>query len=135
MDRATGTFCAVVSQGQYTVEAGTARTSLTALSAGSYQLDLRQDKAVDFVDFTANSKAVSPEEVLLQLSAEGMGAHTFTARVDNLELLGPSTVQVDLGMHKTREIVRRARVIDPASPWIAVLFPDGQFNQHRELTE
>lgn len=132
MDRATGTFRAVVFQGQYTVEAGTARTSLMALSAGSYQLDLRQDKAVDS---TANSKAISPEEVLLQLSAEGMGVHTFTARADNLELLGLGTVQVDLRRHSTRQISWHARVIDPASPWIAILFPDGQFNQHRELTE
>ncbi|MGO8717884.1 MAG: glycoside hydrolase family 9 protein [Acidobacteriaceae bacterium] len=130
VDRA-GTFRAVVPQGQYTVEVGGVRTSLTALSAGSYQLDLRRDKAVDY---TVDSKAVSPKEVLLQLSAEGAGAHTFTARVDNLELLGPSTVPVDLGMHNAREISWRARVIDPASPWVAVLFPDGQLNQHRELT-
>lgn len=131
VDRANGTFRAVVPQGQYTVETGTVRTSLTALSAGSYQLDLRRDKAVDF---TVSSKAVAPNEILLQLTAEGAGPHTFTARVDNLELLGPSTKSADLGQHDNREISWHARVIDPASPWVAVLLPDGQLNQHRELT-
>jgi hypothetical protein len=129
VDRATGTFRADISQGQYTVEAGTVRTSLTALSAGSYQLDLRRDKAVDF---TVNSKAINSTEVLLQLSAEGAGAHTFTAWVDNLELLGPGTVQVDLG-RGICQISWHAHVIDPASPWVAVLLPDGQLNRHQEL--
>jgi hypothetical protein len=71
---------------------------------------------------------------MLQLSVEGAGAHIFTARVDNLELLGLGIVQVDLDRHSTRQISWHARVIDPATPWVAVLLPDGQLNQHQELT-
>ncbi len=131
VDRADGTFRAAIPQGQYTVEQGTVRTSLTALSAGSYQLDLRQSKAVDF---TASSKELPSHEVQLHLSAEGAGTHAFTARVDNLELLGPNTKLVDFGRHGKREIRWRARVVDPASPWVAVLLPDGKLNRHQELT-
>jgi hypothetical protein len=131
VDQARGTFRAVIPQGDYTVEQGTVQTSLTALSAGSYQLDLRKSKAVDF---TVSSKELPSHEVQLQLSAEGTGAHTFTARVDNLELLGPSAKSADLGQHSHREIIWHARVIDPASPWVAVLLPDGQLNQRQELT-
>jgi hypothetical protein len=131
VDQARGTFRAVIPQGEYTVEQGTVRTSLRALSAGSYQLDLRKSNAVDF---TVSSKELPSHEVQLQLSAEGTGAHTFTARVDNLELLGPSAKSADLGQHSHRDIIWHARVIDPASPWVAVLLPDGQLNQRRELT-
>jgi hypothetical protein len=130
-DSTKGTFRAAIPQGQYTVQVGSAHTSLTALSAGSYQLDLRQAKAVAF---TVESKSVNSTEVLLQLSAEGAGAHTFTAKVDNLELLGPHTAQVDLGRHGTHEISWRARIIDTASPWVAVVLQDGSLSQHRELT-
>jgi hypothetical protein len=80
------------------------------------------------------SKAVNSTEILLQLSADGAGVHTFTAKVDNLELIGPGTVQMDLGHHGTHEINWRARVIDTASPWLAVVLQDGILSQHRELT-
>src|ERR1035437_7243628 len=110
VDQARGTFRAVIPQGQYTVEQGVVRTSLTALSAGSYRLDLRKSKAVDF---TVSSKELPSHEVQLQLSAEGMGAHTFTARVDNLELLGPNTNPVDLGKDSKTEITWGAGVMDP----------------------
>jgi len=131
LDPAKRTFRAVLPQGQYTVQAGTSRTSLTALSAGWYQLDLTQDKAVEF---TVESKAVNSQEILLLLSAQGVGVHTFTAKVNNLDIIGPSTVQVDLGQHTTRQISWQARVIDAASPWVAVLLPDGSITQHQELT-
>jgi hypothetical protein len=130
-DSAKGSFRAVIPQGQYTVQTGTARTSLTALSAGTYQLDIRKDKAVDF---NVESKEINSKEILLQLTTEGAGAHTFTAKVDNLDLIGPSTVQVDLGQHSKRQISWHARVIDAGSPWVAVVLPDGSLSQHRELT-
>jgi hypothetical protein len=131
VDSAGGSFRASVPQGQYTVEAGTAHTFLTALSAGSYHLDLRKEKAVAF---TVQSKEVDANEITLQLSAEGVGTHSFTARVDNLELVGPSTITVDLASYNTRKISWRARILDPSSPWVAVMLQDGSLNQHLELT-
>jgi hypothetical protein len=130
-DSAKGSFRAVLPQGQYTVQSGTVRTSLAALSTGIYQLDLRRRNAVDF---TVESKTVNATDIQLQLTAEGAGAHTFTAKVDNLDLTGPDTVKVDLGHHGPHEIIWHARVIDPASPWVAVVLQDGSISQHRELT-
>ena len=131
VNQADGTFRAVIPQGKYTVESGAARTSLTALSAGSYHLDLRRNKAVDF---SVSSKGLATNEILLQVAAEGMGTHTFTARVNNLELIGPATQPVDLGERSRSEVTWHARVIDPASPWVAIVFSDGHLNQHEELT-
>jgi hypothetical protein len=126
-----GTFRAVVPQGQYTVESGAVRTSLTALSAGSYQLDLRRDKAVDF---SVSSSELSSNEVLLQVAAQGGGTHTFTARVNNLELIGPDKRLIKLSEHSESKISWHARVLDPTSPWVAIVLPDGQLNLHQELT-
>ncbi len=126
-----GTFRAAIPQGQYTVETGSVRTSLTALSAGSYQLDLRRDKAVDF---SVSSKELASNEVLLQVAAQGTGAHTFTVRVNNLALMEPNTKPVDLSERSKSEITWHARVIDQASPWVAIVLPDGQLNQHQEMT-
>jgi hypothetical protein len=131
VDRTTGTFRATLPQGQYTVESGQVRTSLTALSAGSYHLDLRKEKAVEF---SVSSKDLPSNEVLLQIAAEGTGVHTFTARVNNLVLIGLGTQQVDLKPSSHAKLTWRARVVDPASPWVAVLLPDNQLNQHQELT-
>jgi hypothetical protein len=131
VNRASGTFRAIVPQGQYLVELGAARSSLTALSAGSYQIDLRREKAVDY---SADSKDLGSNEVLLQITAEGRGAHTFTTRVNNLELVGPNTKSVNLSEHSANKITWHARVIDATSPWVAVVFPDRQLQQHQELT-
>ncbi|MFZ0519309.1 MAG: glycoside hydrolase family 9 protein [Acidobacteriaceae bacterium] len=128
---ADGNFRATVPQGRYTVESVSVHTSLTALSAGSYRVDLRRDKAVDF---SVDSKNPSTHEVLLQVAAEGTGSHTFTARVSNLELSGPGTQPVDLSKRNMSEVTWHARVIDPASPWVAIVFPDDKLNQHQELT-
>jgi hypothetical protein len=63
-----------------------------------------------------------------------MGTHTFTVRVNNLELMEPNTKPVDLSEHSKSEITWHARVLDPTSPWVAIVLPDGQLNQHQELT-
>ena len=95
---------------------------------------LQADKVYNTKDAIEKLEAVNSQEILLQLSAQGVGVHTFTAKVNNLDIIGPSTVQVDLGQHTTRQISWQARVIDAASPWVAVLLPDGSITQHQELT-
>ncbi|MES2223261.1 MAG: glycoside hydrolase family 9 protein [Acidobacteriota bacterium] len=131
LDHASASFRAAIPQGRYTVESGVVHTSLTGLSAGSYHLDLRRKHAVDF---SASSQDLPSNQVLLQVAANGMGDHTFTARVNNLELIGPGTQPVELDEKQKSQITWRARVIDPASPWVAVLFPDTEISQHQELT-
>jgi hypothetical protein len=131
LDRANGRFRAVVPQGQYTIQNGAASTSLTALSAGSYQVDLRQKTAVELA---ASSPEVNSKQITLQLSVKGAGVHSFTVRVDNLELSEPSSMQVDLGGRSTHQLSWHARVLDSSSPWVAVLFEAGSLRQHLELT-
>ena len=69
-ERTEGHFRAVVPQGRYTIRQGAEHTSLLALSAGSYRVDLRNGKAVDL---TAQVRNAGPRDVVVQLEAEGSG--------------------------------------------------------------
>lgn len=128
---ADGTFRAAVEQGHYLVERGDVRTSVTALSGGVADVDLRQASAVDF---SVSSAPAGAGGVILRAAVEGAGKHTFSIRVDNLALSDPASVPIALGAHARREITWRAHVIDVSSPWVAVVLKDDSLSGHKELT-
>ncbi|MGD0800108.1 MAG: glycoside hydrolase family 9 protein [Terracidiphilus sp.] len=127
---ANGNFRAALPQGRYTVQQGDVHTSVTALAAGSYHLDLRRATAVDF---TVDAVPAAGNEVVVHLAADGAGSHVFSVRVNNLELLDAESVKLDLGSHRRGEIRWRARLIDPHSPWVAVVLADGSL-ERQELS-
>jgi hypothetical protein len=128
---ANGNFRAAVPQGRYTVQQDGVHITLHTLAAGSYHLDLRRASAVDF---TVDATVAAAHKVVLHLAANGAGSHAFSIRVDNLELLDPESVKLDLGSHGLGEIRWRARLIDPHSPWVAVVLADGSLERHQELS-
>ena len=80
VDRA-GSFRSFVPEGSYTLRHGNERASLTALPGGTYRIDLRPGRALDF---PVASQTDRNGEVLIQLNATGDGRHTFAIRTDNL---------------------------------------------------
>jgi hypothetical protein len=68
------------------------------------------------------------------MSAEGAGRHTFTIRSDNLTLTEPAKQEIDLSSGHVREAVWHAHVVSPATPWVAVVIPDGTLSERREIT-
>jgi len=128
---AQGRFRAVVAQGRYLVEHGDARTSVTALSGGVEQVDLRADRAVDF---TVSADSSGSGALILHALVDGAGSHTFSIRTDNLALSGPKTVTVHLGAHGKQDIPWHARVLDASTPWVAVVLKDGSLRGHAELS-
>lgn len=130
-DPATGTFRALLPQGRYLVHQGATHTTLTALSGGSYQVELRRDRAFNFKITSETSNA---NQVTLRISAQGAGSHVFTIRTDNLELNEPGKKAVDLGAGNVGEIVWHAHVLSPDTPWVAVIVPDDALNARREVT-
>ena len=131
IDVTTHTFRAVIPQGRYTVRAGTTHTTLTALAAGQYTVDLRPASAVDF---SVHSSTSSANEVTIDLTAQGAGAHIFTLRTDNLKLADAATATITLGNQSDHKLIWHARIIDPQTPWVAVVVKDNSLDQHRELT-
>jgi hypothetical protein len=125
------TFRAAVPQGQYRVEYGTAATSLTVLAASTDAVDLRRAHAVAF---RVASTVSGPADLVVHVSIEGAGRHTFSIRGWNLDVSDPTAAAVDLGAHGKQEIVWHVHVKDESTPWVAVVLKDGLLSGHAELS-
>jgi hypothetical protein len=128
---ADGSFRAAIPQGHYQMTLGAARTSLTALAGGVYDVDLRREHAAAFV---ASSAPDGPGAVVLRAVVQGAGKHVLAMRTDNLTVSDPVTVPVDLGTQGRQVITWHARIVDASTPWMAVVLKDGVLSGHAELS-
>jgi hypothetical protein len=126
-----GAFRVVLPQGQYTVRQGTTRTTLTALSGGSYDIDLRRDKAVDY---TVTAQTEGAGEVVLRVTVRGDGQHTFSLRADNLDLKEAPQQTALLTSEKASSVAWHAHVLSANTPWVAVVIADNALANRREVT-
>jgi hypothetical protein len=126
-----GEFNLHLPEGRYDVRQGTAHTTVTVLPGGLYRLDLRWEHVLDFKvayqDFVHN-------KIVVRVSAEGAGIHTFAVRADNLILHEPAMQKIDLTSGKVQEVIWHADVVSAETPWVAVVIPDGSLSDHREIT-
>jgi hypothetical protein len=130
-DRTNGGFSVHLPEGRYEVKQGKARTSLTVLPGGTYEVELRSDR---FLDFKVTSRDLGNHEVELWVSAEGAGRHSFALRADNLAVTEPGKREIALASGGVQEAVWRAHIVSPKTPWVAVVIPDDTLGQRRELT-
>jgi hypothetical protein len=127
-----GEFNFRLPEGHYDVRQGSVHTSVTVLPGSSYDVDLRPDRVLDF---KVTSQNLGNNELVLRVSAEGAGYHTFTIRSDNLTLKEPGRQQINLTTASTHEVVWHAQVVSPKTPWVAVVIPDGTLSERREVTD
>ncbi|HEY3990931.1 MAG TPA: glycoside hydrolase family 9 protein [Acidobacteriaceae bacterium] len=130
LDTHDSTFRVLLPQGTYTVRQGATRMTLTAISAATYDIDLRRDKAVDY---TVQAETAASGDVLVRVAANGVGRHSFSIRVDNLKLEEASEQTIHLA-GKTREAVWHAHILSAETPWVAVVIADDALSNRRELT-
>ncbi len=128
---ADGTFRLNLPQGNYAVQQGATRTTLTALSAGTYRVELRRDKALDF---KISAETEGTDDVVLRVTGRGEGKHLFSIRADNLEIDGTDKKTVNVDPGKTGEAVWRARIVSRDIPWVAVIIPDDAIDLRREVS-
>jgi hypothetical protein len=126
-----GAFSLHLSEGHYAVRQGSAHTNLTVLPGGSYSIDLRPGR---FLDFKVSFQDLGKNEILVRVSAEGAGPHVFSIRTDNLTLRGQGTLKVDLTAGKVQQAIWRAHVLSADTPWVAVVTPDDALAERREVT-
>jgi hypothetical protein len=126
-----GEFDIHLPEGHYDVRQGSAHTRVTVLAGGFYDVDLRSDRVLDF---KVTSQDLGHNHVVLRVSAEGAGRHTFTLRSDNLTLKEPGKQEMDLISGGVREAVWHAHVVSPKTPWVAVVIADGNLSKRREVT-
>jgi hypothetical protein len=130
-DPQDGTFRVLLPAGSYIARQGTTRTTLTALSGGSYNVELRRDKALDF---TVTFEAKDSNDIVLRVSAHGAGRHTFSIRADNLELHDPEQKTLELQSGTAGDVVWNAHITSAQTPWVAVVIPDDALSHRREIT-
>jgi hypothetical protein len=131
---ANGRFRESLPEGEYEILGDPQATSplrtTALLPGGSYFLDLTPEHNVDLKVVQETNPNGS---VTLRATVSGNGEHSFSARVDNLEMEQPEqTVMLKAGTPQT--IVWRAQVVRRDAPWIAVVIPDKDLTQKKELT-
>ncbi len=131
VNSADGKFRVELPQGNYDVRQGATHTSVTALSGGVYHVELRGDRALDF---HVSAESVSGNRVKLQVHAEGAGEHTLEIRTSNVEFKEPGTQKIELRTGHDADLVREGRIVNPGTPWVIVVIPDGALNLHQEVT-
>ena len=127
-----GEFSIRLPEGYYDVRQGSVHTSVTILPSGSYNVDLRPDRVLDF---KVMSQDLGNNELVLRVSAEGAGHHAFTIRSENLTLKEAGRLEMNLTSAGAREIVWHAHVVSPTTPWVAVVIPDGTLSERREVRD
>jgi len=126
-----GEFIVRLPEGHYDVHHGTAHTRITVLPGGIYSLDLRPEH---FLDFKITSQPAPKNDVVVRLGPRGAGDHAFSIRSDNLVLSDPAVQNIHLTAGSKKEVLWRAHVVSPETPWVAVVVPDGEMNERAEVT-
>jgi hypothetical protein len=124
-----GRFSVRLPHGNYAIRCGEEVLHRTFLPAGIYRLDLRPGKTVDF----ELSRITSPGgSVTVALTAHGSGRHNFAVRTENIAMANP-VQELNLTNGKAGRLEWKGEVMLKDSPWIAVVVPDGDLSQRREI--
>ena len=126
-----GAFRLLLPRGDYAVDQGATHTTLTALSGGTYNVELRANKAVDF---KVTTEADGPDRLVVRVSASGNGEHLFSIRADNLEFNEADRKTINLSPGKAGDAVWHARIKSPDTPWVAVVILDKEIDRRKEIS-
>jgi hypothetical protein len=129
-DLSTGHFRVMLPEGKYTVRCRGQEQTRTFLPGAAYSLDLRPGKALDF---DVSKETSASREVTIRVSARGSGSHRFALRVDNLTLSGAER-ELTMRPGAAGTVEWRARIASADTPWVAVVVPDDDLSQRKELT-
>jgi Glycosyl hydrolase family 9/Cellulase N-terminal ig-like domain len=131
MDTVSGTFRALLPQGRYDLDQGKTHSSLTALSGGVYNIELRHDRALDF---KVSSEPGTNNEITLHVAAHGAGHHSFAVRSDNLKLEEADSKDIHLDTEASGDLIWHAKIVSADTPWVAVIVPDETLTARQELS-
>jgi len=128
-DAATGNFRAMLPEGRYTVRSQGCEVARTFLPGGMYRLNLRPGESWDF---EVTSETSGSGEVTIRARARGSGVHRLRLRTENLNFGGEER-EVALRGEGTATVEWHGRIAERETPWVAVIVPDGDLSQRREV--
>ena len=125
----TKRFKVSLPEGAYKIRSGGLDQKRTFLPAENYALDMRHDRIIEF-EISQNTSAKG--EVKITVKASGNGVHEFALRTDNLLIRSPiQQLKLRRGVLETLEW--QGRIPKDKEPWIAVIIPDGNLGQRKEV--
>lgn len=128
-DQSTGHYKVSVPEGKYTVISNRKEQTQTFLPGASYHLDLRNNNALSYeISKTAGSKG----ELTIRLTVQGNGVHHFSLRTDNLTL-NAEVKELKLRTGTAVSFEWRGRITSVDTPWVAVVVPDDDIAQRKEV--
>jgi hypothetical protein len=129
---ADGKFRAILPAGDYKIECGSVKRSLSMVPDGNYQVALNPEHNIDFT-VTVRTHDTEANIVQVEVYARGTGRHKLAIRAFNGAAREPVRA-VDLGSGKNVTVNWDVQIADPSKPWAAVVVPDGDITWKRELT-
>ena len=126
-EHGSGAFHASVPQGRYMVGSRSGRKTMVLLPGATHYADLRPGRAFDLSVTATTSK---DGQVTIRIAPKGQGVHRLSLRADNLAF-SPAAQEADFGAVKPVEWKARMNSLD--SPWVAVVVPDGDLTQKKEI--
>jgi hypothetical protein len=128
-ERRSGRFTVRLPEGQYLVRHEAKHKSVTLLPGQRYQMDLRRQ-----FDFGVTTETAADGTIVIKVKAELEGAHRFALRAHNLSVKErEQTLEVKFG--QSGSLTWHANKISAKEPWVAVVVPDGDLAERREITE
>jgi Glycosyl hydrolase family 9/Cellulase N-terminal ig-like domain len=125
----TQRFSVMLPEGKYSIQSNEEKQDRVFLPAATYHLDLRPGKSFYF---TVETRRSGKGELTIAVSARGIGSHTISIRADNLTLAGPRR-ELMLRRGQMARMEWRASVTSRDAPWVAVVIPDNDLEQGKEL--
>jgi hypothetical protein len=125
-----GRFRIKLPEGRYLVKNSTMEQTCSFLPAGTYDMDLRSGKAFKF-DVSETSSGNG--EVTVTAIVQGNGTHQLSLKTCNLTIKEP-TRQINLKSGQTITLKWHCKIQSQDEPWVAVLIPDKDIANHKELT-
>jgi hypothetical protein len=128
-DQATGRFRAMLPEGKYSLLCNGDEQVLTFLPSTTYDLDLRPER---IFHFEISKLTTGKGKVMIKIKAWGKGNHHFSIRADNLEI-NNTQKELNLKPGQTGELEWRVSINSQDTPWFAVVIPDDDISQRKEI--
>jgi hypothetical protein len=125
-----GNFRIMLPEGKYLVKNNNMEQISSFLPSGTYDMDLRSHKAFTFEVSSASS---GNGEVTITAIVQGNGSHQFSMKTYNLTNKEPSKL-VNLKSGEKITLKWHCKIESLDELWVAVLIPDKDIANHKELT-
>ena len=125
-----GKFRIILPEGRYLVKSNGLEQTCTFLPAGTYDMDLRQENAFAF---EVSSTTSGNGEVILTAIVHGTGSHKLSLRTNNLAIKEPAK-QIYLKSGGRITLRWHGKIESEDESWVAVIIPDKNISNHKELT-